>query len=89
MKITIIGAGIIGTTSAYYLAKSGHEVVVIDRQDGPGLETGKFIAPHGLAVDTHGDIYVGEVSYTNWPSTYGDAPMPKLLRSLRKLEKVS
>ena len=39
MKITIIGAGIIGTTSAYYLAKTGHDVEVIERQDGPGLET--------------------------------------------------
>lgn len=39
MKITIIGAGIIGVSSAYFLAKSGYEVEVIDRQDGPGLET--------------------------------------------------
>ena len=31
---------------------------------GPGLELGKFVAPHGLAVDSRGDIYVGEVSYT-------------------------
>lgn len=39
MKITIIGAGIIGVTSAYFLAKEGYEVEVIDRQDGPALET--------------------------------------------------
>jgi D-amino-acid dehydrogenase len=39
MKILILGAGVIGTTSAYYLAKAGHEVVVVDRQPGPGLET--------------------------------------------------
>ena len=44
--------------------------------------------PHGLAVDSRGDIYVGEVSYTNWPSTHPGQPMPKLLRSLQKLEKV-
>ena len=31
-----------------------------------GLEPGQFISPHGLAVDSRGDIYVGEVSYTNW-----------------------
>jgi D-amino-acid dehydrogenase len=39
MKITILGAGVIGVTSAYYLTKAGHEVTVIDRQPGPALET--------------------------------------------------
>jgi len=39
MKIIILGSGVIGTTAAYYLARSGHEVTVIDRQPGPGLET--------------------------------------------------
>jgi D-amino-acid dehydrogenase len=39
MKILILGAGVIGTTSAYYLNKAGHEVTVIDRQPGAGLET--------------------------------------------------
>ena len=57
-------------------------------QDGPGHETGRFLSPHGLAVDSRGDIYVGEVSYTNWPSTFPGTPVPKYLRSLQKLEKV-
>lgn len=39
MKITILGAGVIGVTSAYYLAKAGHEVIILDRQSGPALET--------------------------------------------------
>jgi len=39
MKILILGAGVIGTTTAYYLAREGHEVVVLERQPGPGLET--------------------------------------------------
>lgn len=39
MKVTILGAGVVGVTSAYYLAKAGHEVTVIDRQAGPALET--------------------------------------------------
>ena len=39
MKITILGAGVIGVTSAYYLAKAGHQVTVLDRQPGPALET--------------------------------------------------
>ncbi|MCV3736961.1 D-amino acid dehydrogenase [Rhizobium sp. TRM96647] len=39
MKITILGAGVIGVTSAYYLARAGHEVTVLERQPGPALET--------------------------------------------------
>jgi len=39
MHILILGSGVIGTTSAYYLAKAGHQVTVIDRQPGPALET--------------------------------------------------
>jgi D-amino-acid dehydrogenase len=34
-----MGAGVVGVTTAWYLAKQGAEVVVLDRQPGPGLET--------------------------------------------------
>ena len=39
MKVVVLGGGVIGVTTAYYLAKQGHEVVVVERQPGPGLET--------------------------------------------------
>jgi D-amino-acid dehydrogenase len=39
MRILILGSGVIGVTSAYYLAQAGHDVTVIDRQPGPALET--------------------------------------------------
>ena len=39
MKVLVLGSGVIGVTSAYYLAQAGHEVTVIDRQPKPGLET--------------------------------------------------
>jgi D-amino-acid dehydrogenase len=39
VKIIVLGSGVIGTTSAYYLARAGHEVTVIDRQPAAGLET--------------------------------------------------
>lgn len=39
MRVLILGSGVIGTTMAYYLARAGHEVEVVDRQPGPGLET--------------------------------------------------
>src|ERR1700751_466083 len=39
MKIAVLGGGVIGVTTAYYLAKAGHTVEVFERQTGPGLET--------------------------------------------------
>jgi hypothetical protein len=62
------------------LARLGHRPA--------GLEPGQFISPHGLAVDSRGDIYVGEVSFTNWGNRYKGQPLPLLLRSLQKLVKL-
>lgn len=39
MRVVVLGSGVIGTSVAYYLARSGHEVTVVDRQPGAGLET--------------------------------------------------
>jgi len=39
VNIIILGSGVIGTASAYFLAQAGHDVTVIDRQPGAGLET--------------------------------------------------
>jgi D-amino-acid dehydrogenase len=39
MKIAVLGAGVIGVTTAWYLRQAGHEVQVLDRREGPGLET--------------------------------------------------
>ena len=39
MKVIVLGAGVVGTTSAYYLHRAGHEVVVLDRQPAAGMET--------------------------------------------------
>ncbi len=39
MKVVVLGAGVIGVTSAWYLAQDGHAVTVIDRQPQAGLET--------------------------------------------------
>jgi DNA-binding beta-propeller fold protein YncE len=56
--------------------------------NGPGHQVGQFLAPHGLAVDSHGDLYVGEVANTAWPLIYPDEPRPAGLRVLRKLVRV-
>ena len=39
MRILVLGSGVVGIASAYYLARDGHEIVMVDRQPGPGLET--------------------------------------------------
>ncbi len=39
MKIAVLGAGVVGVTSAWYLARAGHEVTVVDRQDAAAMET--------------------------------------------------
>ncbi|MBL8631169.1 MAG: D-amino acid dehydrogenase [Rhodospirillaceae bacterium] len=39
MHVVVLGAGVVGTTTALALAEGGHQVTVIDRQPGPALET--------------------------------------------------
>ena len=39
MKVLVLGAGVIGVTSAWYLAADGHEVTVVERRPAAGLET--------------------------------------------------
>jgi D-amino-acid dehydrogenase len=39
MRVIVLGSGAVGVTSAYYLARAGHEVTVVDRESGPALET--------------------------------------------------
>jgi len=39
MRVIVLGSGVIGVSTAYYLARAGHDVTVIDRQSGPALET--------------------------------------------------
>jgi DNA-binding beta-propeller fold protein YncE len=67
--------------------REGKVIARLGGEAGPGLEPGKFIAPHGLAVDKRGDIYVGEVSYAEYPR-FWDTPIPWRMRSLQKLQKV-
>jgi len=39
MKILVLGSGVIGVTSAWYLARAGHDVTLVDRQPRPAMET--------------------------------------------------
>jgi DNA-binding beta-propeller fold protein YncE len=53
-----------------------------------GTAPGQFVAPHGLAVDSRGDVYVGEVSWTYWPQWRPETPRPETLPTLQKFEKL-
>jgi D-amino-acid dehydrogenase len=38
MKTLVLGGGVVGVTTAYFLAKAGHEVTILEEKDGLGLE---------------------------------------------------
>lgn len=50
-----------------------------------GEKPGQFIAPHGLGVDSYGNIYVGEVSRTAYGNLFDP---PRMVRTFRKLRKI-
>ena len=54
-----------------------------------GNEPGQFLSPHGIAVDSQGSIYVGEVSRTAWGNYNPGVPEPDPLHCLTKLTKVA
>ena len=39
MRVVVLGAGVVGLATAYYLVRDGHQVTVVDRNDGVALET--------------------------------------------------
>jgi DNA-binding beta-propeller fold protein YncE len=55
--------------------------------NGVGLGNDQFLGPHGIAVDSQGSIYVGEVSRAAWPDFFRN-PVPEGIRCFRKLRKV-
>ena len=67
----------------------GQRLARLGGENGPGLQVGRFLAPHGLARDSRGDIYVGEVGVTNWSTSFPEQPMPKMVRCLQKLAKLT
>jgi hypothetical protein len=69
------------------MSRDGKLLSRVDEKSG--LPPAQFSAPHGLCVDRHGDIYIGEVSWTAWQNyTNPGQPVPSTLRSLQKLVRV-
>jgi sugar lactone lactonase YvrE len=52
-----------------------------------GNATGQFFSPHGIAFDSVGDLYVGEVSSRAWPSLFPGTNPPADLRVVRKFRR--
>src|SRR3954466_1313964 len=63
MKVTVIGGGVIGLCSAYYLSKNGHKVTVVERNDitdGCSFGNMGYISPsHFIPIATPGIIAQG------------------------------
>jgi D-amino-acid dehydrogenase len=75
MRVAVLGAGIIGTTTAFRLAEAGHEVTVIDRQPAAGLETS--FANGGLITPATSDSWAAPgvpAKILRWLGQ-GDAPI--------------
>ena len=62
---------------------SGNVIARLGNQ-GEGFDTGKFVAPHGVCIDSRADIYVGEVSWTHTRSYSNPPDDPRTLQKLVK-----
>src|SRR6267142_2566655 len=78
-------------------ANLGPRVSIVDNQGKllsrigdpfAGRALTSFIGPHGLTVDSHGDLYVAEVCWTLWPGLFPDQPRPDNLRTIQKYQRV-
>jgi DNA-binding beta-propeller fold protein YncE len=54
----------------------------------PGLSAAGFFAPHGIAVDSLGSIFLGEVTAATWGHYFPDRPLPDKIKTFRKLTRV-
>ena len=61
----------------------------IDQRKGPGLTPGQFVSPHSIALDSAGDMYVGEVAATDWLAVFPDTPKPGQLGRFQKFTRVA
>jgi len=80
MKVIVLGAGVVGTATAWYLAQAGHEVEVVERREGPGLETS--FANGGQVSVCHAEPWAGPgapLKILRWLSR-DDAPLLFRLR---------
>ncbi|NTV68975.1 MAG: D-amino acid dehydrogenase [Azonexaceae bacterium] len=78
MRVLVLGAGVVGTTSAWYLARAGHQVTVIDRQPAPAHETS--FANGGQISVSHAEPWANPHVLTRLTKWLGREDAPLLWR---------
>ncbi len=66
------------------LTLEGETVSRIAAEPAAGAGHGQFVSPHGIAVDSHGDVYIADVARTGWPSLFPGTELPAGTRGLQK-----
>jgi sugar lactone lactonase YvrE len=66
----------------------GHEVLARLGKPHAGIAPGQFTSPHGIAVDSQGNIYVGELSGRSW-GRFSKDPAPAKRRVIHRLKKMA
>jgi D-amino-acid dehydrogenase len=78
MHIVVIGAGLAGTASAWYLRRQGYEVTVVDRADAAAMETS--YANAGMLTPSMADPWNSPGTFGRLLGWLGDEKAPMLLR---------
>jgi len=78
MKIAVLGAGVVGVTSAWFLARAGHEVTVIDRQEAAAMETS--FANGGQISTSHAEPWANPATPKQVLKWLGREDSPMLFR---------
>ncbi|MDP2810148.1 MAG: D-amino acid dehydrogenase [Rhodocyclaceae bacterium] len=78
MKVVVLGAGLIGVASAWYLAEDGHDVTVVDRQPEPANETS--FANGGQISTSHAEPWANPGAPLKVLQWLGQADAPLLWR---------
>jgi hypothetical protein len=67
-----------------FMANDGTLLNRIGADEKPGTGPGQFVAPHSIAFDSTGDLYIGEVAATDWESLFPGQVPPPALRRMQK-----
>jgi D-amino-acid dehydrogenase len=84
VRVLVLGAGVVGVASAWFLREAGHDVVVVDRQAGPALETS--FANGGQVSASHAEPWANPAAPGKILRWMGRADAPLLVRPRADLQ---